>query len=727
MMRSLYAGISGLKNHQTRMDVVGNNISNVNTVGFKAGRATFQDSLSQQIAGATRPGGLGEGVGGTNPLQIGLGSGVASVDTLHSQGNLQTTGQTTDLAIEGGAFFVVGDGVNQYYTRDGAFSLDALGQLVMPSNGMVLQGLNADDEGNFPATGVVDNIQIPFNTQAPARATTAVQFGRNLDADSIAKGTVTASKRFLTVADTARPFNGIYNASGKNLGIQVGDTLTFSATDTTAPALPNGQQPVREMTLTIDATSTLQDILARAQSLLTTASPAGLGSAGATVTLDPVTGAVRVQAGSTPVADFQVMSDRPISSPLVTDAFQVKPRIPASPDPLSFDNTQALRSTVRPTTLLANVFDENGHALGLEGPTGTGGNADILSFTGAINGAVDPATTLDYDPATTTMNDLLTGLRNQLRLPLTDGTINNYPTVSLNEAGSDDNINDGTIVVRGLPEKAFSLSDVSIRSSNGNNSGTAPSYFNSNMSFTDIQKARDTGVVPTSITVYDDAGYPHNISVTFTHSQEPDTWLWQASTAGTETLLGGQRGSVTFGPDGTVSTFAFQDQASALQIDPGNGSGVMNITLDPGGPGSFQGLTQFRSPSTAAALGQDGHAMGQLQSIAIGGDGVVTGVFDNGVSRALAQIMVADFTNPGGLTKESESVYKASANSGDPVYGRPGTQSTSVIKPGTLEMSNVDIAAEFTEMITTQRGYQANSRVISTSDKFLEELVNLVR
>lgn len=717
MMRSLYAGISGLKNHQTRMDVVGNNISNVNTVGFKAGRATFQDSLSQQISGATRPGGLGEGVGGTNPLQIGLGSGVASVDTLHSQGNLQTTGQTTDLAIEGGAFFVVGDGVNQFYTRNGSFSLDAMGQLVMPSNGMVLQGLNADDEGNFPATGVVDNIQIPFNTQASARATTEVQFGRNLDADSIARGTVTVSRRFLTQVDGPQAFNGIYNSSGVNLGLQIGDTLTFSGTDTAGD--------VQEMTIKIGTqlgeAATLNDILTRINTFLT--SPAGLGSAGASATLDPTTGQVTITGGALGINDFQVMSDRPISSPLVTDAFQVNPRIAAG----GSDQTQALRAPATEATLLANVFDANGRAMGLEGNTGTGGNADRLGFYGAINGTVDPPGDIEYDPATTTMGDLLTGLRNQLRLPLTDGTINNYPTVSMNVAGSDDNIEDGTIVVRGLPEQAFSLTDVSIRATNGNNGGTAPSYFNSNMSFTDFQKARDTGVVPTSITVYDDAGFPHNISVTFTHSQEPDTWLWEASTAGTETLLAGQRGSVTFGPDGTVSTFAFQDQSSALQIDPGNGSGVMSIRLDPGGPGSFQGLTQFRSPSTAAALGQDGHAMGQLQSIAIGGDGVVMGVFDNGVSRALAQIMVADFTNPGGLSKESESVYKATANSGDPVYGRPGSQSTSVIKPGTLEMSNVDIAAEFTEMITTQRGYQANSRVISTSDKFLEELVNLVR
>jgi len=704
MMRSLYSGISGMKNHQTKMDVVGNNIANVNTVGFKAGRATFEDSLSQQIAGATRPGGLGEGVGGTNPIQIGLGAGMASVDTLQSQGNLQTTGQTTDLAIEGSAFFVVGDGKNSFYTRDGAFSLDAKGQLVMPANGYVLQGLNANDEGKFSETAVVSNISIPFSTQAPAKATTTVEFGRNLDADSIAMGTVSASKRFLTQAAGTENFAGLYGNTGKSLGLQVGDDLKFSGTDSSGAA--------QQSTYTVTATTTMADILGAMQTFCTT----NLGSAGSTVALNAGTGAVNVTAGGSAINDLQVTSSRPVSSPIITSAFVVPARIAAG----TTQTTAGLRQPAVGSTLVANMFDQDGNTLGVE-------TGDILSFSGAVNGKVDPSSTLTYNSATTTMSEVLEGIRNQLRLPQTDGTVQNNLSVSMNSAGSDDNITDGTIVVRGLPETAFSLSDISIRSSNANNSSPSPAYFNANMSFTQVQAARDTGVVPTSIAVYDDAGYSHNISVTFTHSQEANKWLWKATTSGAETILGGNQGTITFGTDGTVSNFAFQDSASGLQIDPGNGASVMNVHMDPGGPGSFQGLTQFRADSTAAALSQNGYTMGQLRSMTVGGDGVVTGMFSNGVSRALAQLMVADFTNPSGLAKESESVYAATANSGEPVYGRPGSQSTSVIKPGTLEMSNVDIAAEFTEMITTQRGYQANARVISTSDKLLEELVSLVR
>lgn len=111
MMRSLYSGVSGLKNHQTRMDVVGNNISNVNTTGFKSSRVTFSDTLSQTLSGASAPTDNG---GGTNPKQIGLGSATSSIDTLFTDGSVQSTGVNTDLCLSGNGLFVVKDGNNAY-------------------------------------------------------------------------------------------------------------------------------------------------------------------------------------------------------------------------------------------------------------------------------------------------------------------------------------------------------------------------------------------------------------------------------------------------------------------------------------------------------------------------------------------------------------------------------------------------------------------------------------
>ena len=124
MMRSLFSGVSGLKGHQTRMDVIGNNIANVNAVGFKSSRVTFADTLSQTTAGASSP---GETIGGTNPKQIGLGTGVASIDLLFTDGSVQSTGKNTDLCLSGNGLFVVKNGNETYYTRDGAFEFDAQG------------------------------------------------------------------------------------------------------------------------------------------------------------------------------------------------------------------------------------------------------------------------------------------------------------------------------------------------------------------------------------------------------------------------------------------------------------------------------------------------------------------------------------------------------------------------------------------------------------------------
>ncbi|HPB80750.1 MAG TPA: flagellar hook protein FlgE [Spirochaetota bacterium] len=183
MMRSLFAGVSGLKNHQTRMDVIGNNISNVNTYGFKASRVTFQDMLSQTISGAARP---QENVGGVNPRQVGLGMTIASIDRLFTQGSLQTTGNQTDLAISGDGFFMVSDGDKTLYTRAGNFALDRDGTLVNPANGLKVQGWMAarNENGQMAVntSGTPEDIVIPIYSKVEARETSFVRYQSNLDA-----------------------------------------------------------------------------------------------------------------------------------------------------------------------------------------------------------------------------------------------------------------------------------------------------------------------------------------------------------------------------------------------------------------------------------------------------------------------------------------------------------------------------------------------------------------
>ena len=180
MMRSLFSGVSGLKSHQTRMDVIGNNIANVNTTGFKSSRVTFADTLSQTMTGASSPNGT---LGGTNPKQVGLGTGVASVDLLFTNGSVQSTGKNTDLCLSGNGLFVVKQGNQTYYTRDGAFEFDAEGNYVLPGSGLFVQGWMAND-GSLNTTGAVTNIQIAAGKSMASKATTTATYTGNLNASS---------------------------------------------------------------------------------------------------------------------------------------------------------------------------------------------------------------------------------------------------------------------------------------------------------------------------------------------------------------------------------------------------------------------------------------------------------------------------------------------------------------------------------------------------------------
>src|SRR5665647_1302875 len=155
MLRSMYAGVSGLKNSQTRMDVIGNNIANVNTVGYKKSRVVFKDAFYQAVRGASQP---TDTRGGTNAMSIGLGMTVSSIDQIHTAAPATTTNKMTDMSVDGNGYFVVDNGGTKLYTRAGAFDFDKQGNLVNPSNGYRVQGWKADTDGNIDATGALESI-----------------------------------------------------------------------------------------------------------------------------------------------------------------------------------------------------------------------------------------------------------------------------------------------------------------------------------------------------------------------------------------------------------------------------------------------------------------------------------------------------------------------------------------------------------------------------------------
>ena len=183
MLDSIFTGITGVRAHQAKINVIGNNVANINTTAFKAGRVNFADVMSRTLS----EGGPGQGqVAATNPIQSGLGVKVSSIDSIVTQGTLQSTGVETDLAIEGDGMFIMGTGPDRFYTRDGTFGFDATGRLYDPGTGLVVQGNVANGDGTFKSE--LEDLIIPLDRESEAKATAKVNLSGNLDASAEGSG-----------------------------------------------------------------------------------------------------------------------------------------------------------------------------------------------------------------------------------------------------------------------------------------------------------------------------------------------------------------------------------------------------------------------------------------------------------------------------------------------------------------------------------------------------------
>jgi len=635
MMGSLYAGVSGLRNHMVRMNLVGDNIANINTIGFKTGRVTFREALVQTLRGAGRPSATS---GGTNPVQLGLGMSVGTVDNMFSQGGLETTGQLLDLALQGSGFFILSDGRQEYYTRAGAFSLDANSNLVDPSNGMFVQGKMAGSDGVIPATASTGNITLPFGQQDPARATSQIQLANNLDA-AATTSTATLSSAGATSIDSVSGV-ALDGAGGKHV-------LTIT-----------GDQP-------------------------TNSTAAG----GAGLTLASTLGALGVtQAGLDSGLSLSVDGGNAIPITGLTLTSTVGDLISA------INKVDGVSATLDTGALrLTRTYAGEGTAYNVVSNAAVAG--DIANI---VLGVAAAAT---FQVNNGTAHDMV----------VTDEFTPDGGT-ALPEITLDVSLNPTTGLVTGI--SGLGGGGVTVISSSKLAAGTA-----------EITTANTEHA--TSITAYDSQGGKHTVVFTFTKQPAAGTWNWRATLAGSEVTLSGDHGTASFNSNGSLASFDFADPTNALSIDPGTGAGVMEIKLFAGTGGDFDGLTGFAANFSAIAKNQNGYGMGMLDQISIDSLGVITGVFTNGVSRTLGQIILGDFNNSGGLLKTGETMYTASANSGDAVHGVAGSTINATISSGALESSNVDLAQEFTNMIISQRGFQANARVISTSDQLLNELVNL--
>jgi flagellar hook protein FlgE len=241
---------------------------------------------------------------------------------------------------------------------------------------------------------------------------------------------------------------------------------------------------------------------------------------------------------------------------------------------------------------------------------------------------------------------------------------------------------------------------------------TSNSVFKANL---DASSAADT-VVNSTFSIYDSLGQTHQITVAFTKSDTANTWDWTASSPdGTSDSTG----TLTFDANGQLDTAG--NALSLTLTNPNGATSPIDLTLD------FSTVTQLVGDSNVQVVSQDGLPTGTLQSFSIDQNGIITGVFDNGMAQTLGQLALARFANPAGLDKQGSNLYGVSPNSGIALIAPPGVGGTGTVSAGQLEMSNVDLANEFANLVVTQRGFQANSRVITTGDEMLQDLLTLKR
>jgi flagellar hook protein FlgE len=275
MMPSLFSAVSGLSNHQTMMDVLGDNIANVNTIGFKGSRVSFATGFSQLLQGADAP---SDTRGGKNGIEVGLGMRIGSIDRIFKQGNFENTGNRTDLAIQGDGFFVVGDGSSKFYTRAGGFQVDAKGDLLASGGRYHVLGKLADKNGVMVNSSTVEPLKLPFGEKDPAKPTTSIRYFCNLDAKASTKRTFNASIAFAEDGVPATAASALNNLDQVTAPLDDGDVVTISGTDRTGAAV--------SVTFTYGAANdgvTLGDLMNRINSA------AGYNSAaqtGSTVSLD---------------------------------------------------------------------------------------------------------------------------------------------------------------------------------------------------------------------------------------------------------------------------------------------------------------------------------------------------------------------------------------------------------------------------------------------------------
>ncbi|EAI0045292.1 flagellar hook protein FlgE [Campylobacter coli] len=849
MMRSLWSGVSGLQAHQVAMDVEGNNISNVNTTGFKYSRADFGTMFSQTVKIATAP---TDGRGGSNPLQIGLGVSVSSTTRIHSQGSVQTTDKNTDVAINGDGFFMVSDdgGLTRYLTRSGDFKLDAYGNFVNNA-GFVVQGWNINwDDQTIDSSRSPQNIFIDPGMHIPAAKSTEVAIKANLNSglnigtssrnlyaldsvhgwnnktqrpeDENDTGTTqfyTTSKNAVEVTEKGVDAGSLFNANGQGLNLREGQGIWVSYADAKFTTDRANGANVFDPNLTV----------AQQNNVIF------WGNKDISVTLDINLNGVRIQNDNIRSLDEAIAYINTFTAPTDTrDGTGVKAVKKADGSGIEFvnDNADGTTDNMKNIDLTVNVGNSAGERntiiynanTGVFSPQGgnlTTAQNDTDWIAGVAVGQpqnVKVVTAHKYiyssnpvtippminpdggpafqpnngnrptDPASANYWDAIQGsLKNTTER--TFRTTEDLRELLQRDARYGVDYNGSGIIDNATP--TFDANDINqavkvvvtengnFAISNANETSTIPAnagagagaattdpknmsfnitaYSNkqgtvsTNDAFTKIFKAFDGPLVignqikeseqlklsafSAGLEIYDSLGSKHTLEVQFvkqsTTQDGGNEWQMiirvpepaEINTTGegpTNIIVGTAR----FNNDGSLASYT----PRTINFSPNNGAAPnQQIKLSFGTSGSNDGLVSSNSASTLTGQATDGYTSGNLKPDAIRVDdkGNILGEFTNGKTFAVAKIAMASVANNSGLEEIGGNLFKVTANSGNIVVGEAGTGGRGEMKTAALEMSNVDLSRSLTELIIIQRGYQANSKTISTSDQMLQTLIQL--
>ncbi len=810
MNRAMFSGVAGLKTHQTKMDVIGNNIANVNTYAYKSQRAIFSDIYYQTVRSAS------EGTtsrGGVNPSSVGYGSSLAAIQTQMTQSSLQNTGFGMDVAIMGEGFLQVMDpNGNTFYTKAGMLDYDSNGYLTDINGNFVLgtsgansepgaQKIKLDNIGSVDAKKpmadeTINGIEYTVTASNPGQfgnVSIAIGSSENLPAGLLASASISnagaitvqlnAFEEFNSMSEVNAAINAaITEANGGT--VHPGGQFTITASENVFGTDPSvgtwtGAALAEEVKLTAsDADGLFDGALSITGSDLY-AFPATATDENMSITKQ-ITGTAPSQvieyvvsmqvAGTTYEGKFQgnIAADATIELSDVTNSGSTKSIT------LSVSDKDQLTNTL---STLVNNGDNTTSIVTQTPPQYFFGGSTITSVTSNFSGQGDMeysytlnTTTNMYEVTATIGGKTYTGEVSSV----------NGGNFTLKTAG--DEALDGSITMS-VPSRTQMLDHYGIDSADPDADTKLQTALNDSLDLHNYVAISATAGESKALTGAEISGvnfgnYPGSIKgmeegafggtmflmktssnfegagtvttndfkATYTHSDtDPDFWTISMTIDGVEykadiaedtkassLLLKGPKGDYVQvsnpGYDAMNNYYKTLNPAT----DPTNGdemlalTGGKELTVTASEPSRNLGLSAVTFPLTGGTEGGT-VTLDELSSIAIASDGTISVSHADKGTVVAGKISLANFANASGLQLEGSNYFSATANSGEPKLCDPGSEGSGSLKSSALEMSNVDLSAEFAEMITTQRGFQANSRIITVSDTMLEELINLKR